>query len=280
MPTKIEYTDHTWNPITGCSKDLVSSGCDNCYAKRIVEQRLSSHTNSHYRKVRFQPCILEDAIKKPRVPKSGTVFIGDMGDMIGLREFYEEGVIITTDGSIEPLSIEVVDSAVNDVLRFVRSRPSQQFLILTKRSKSLSAYDLAIQNLWVGVTICNQDEVWKLEDLVNSNAINKWLSIEPMIGEVRFNPKYLSQVQWVVCGGERTKKADARPLHQLSVKLLSGACKKEGVAFFFKQEGSVSYLMPDFVSHLSKELPVALQGTQTGQLADIILPEKQLGLLV
>ena len=280
MPTKIEYTDHTWNPITGCSKDLVSSGCDNCYAKRIVEQRLSSHTNIHYRKVKFQPCILEDAIKKPRVPKSGTVFIGDMGDMIGFREFYKEGVIITTDGSIEPLSIEVVDRAVNDVLRFVRSRPSQQFLILTKRSKSLTAYDLAIQNLWVGVTICNQDEVWKLDDLVNSNAINKWLSIEPMIGEVRFNPQQLSQVGWVVCGGERTRKADARLLQFKWVESLFDACKKIEVPFFFKQEGAVN----DFLEYGSvmwdvtacKQLPVSLQSTQAG----VILHEKQLGLLV
>lgn len=280
MPTKIEYTDHTWNPITGCSKELVSSGCDNCYAKRIVKQRLSSHTNSHYSRVGFQPCIIEGAIKKPRVPRSGTVFIGDMGDMIGLREFYEEGVIITTDGSIEPLSIEVVDMAVNDVLRFVKSRPSQQFLILTKRSKSLSAYDLAIQNLWVGVTICNQDEVWKLDDLVNSNAINKWLSIEPMIGEVKFNPKQLSQVGWVVCGGERTRKADARLLKFRWVRTLWIECEKEKTPFFFKQEGAVSnfseYAGKDSWWDITtcKQLPVGLQSTQA------VPPEKQLGLLV
>jgi protein gp37 len=186
-----------------------------------------------------------------------------MGDMIGLREFYEEGVIITTDGSIEPLSIEVVDMAVNDVLRFVKSRPSQPFLILTKRSKSLFAYDLAIQNLWVGVTICKQDEVWKLEDLVQSNAINKWLSIEPMIGEVKFNPNHLSQVGWVVCGGERTRKAEARPLKFRWVESLFDACKKIEVPFFFKQEGAVN----DFIKYgrvmwditACKQLPVSLQ---------------------
>lgn len=253
MPTKIEYCQNTWNPITGCSANLISDGCKHCYAKRIVETRFSQNPSVHYSKIGFRPCVKEEAILHPQVPKKGVVFIGDMADMFGLLEFYSEGVIIRyggvitigsgfrqSCGEVEPLTFETAKWAVETVLKFVKSRPQQQFLILTKRPKALMQLDVSLPNLWVGVSICNQEEVWKLRTLNECNAMNRWLSIEPMLSSITFDRDELSKVNWVVCGGERTLKHEARPMQSEWATDLMVECQFLDIPFFFKQTGSAA----------------------------------------
>jgi len=253
MATKIEYCQHTWNPITGCSENLVSDGCKNCYAKRIVETRFSHNPSVHYSGIGFRPCVKEEAILHPQVPKKGVVFIGDMGDMFGLLEFANanEGVFIKYEGDIsigscskrscgkvETLTFEKAKWAVEEVLKFVKSRSQQQFLVLTKRPKGLMQFDVSLPNLWVGVSVCNQEEVWKLHSLNECNAVNRWLSIEPMLDRIQFNRDELSKVNWVVCGGERTLKREARPMQVEWATDLMEECQALDILFFFKQVGS------------------------------------------
>ena len=273
MKTGIAYCQHTWNPITGCSADLISDGCETCYARRIVETRFSENPSVHYSRIGFQPCVKEEAILHPLVPKKGVVFIGDMCDMVGLPEFASEGVIIKyggvitigrgfkqSCGEVEPLTLEKAKWAVNKVLEFVKSRPQQQFLILTKRPKALMQLDVSLPNLWVGVSICNQEEVWKLHALNECNAVNRWLSIEPMLSMIQFNRDELSKVNWVVCGGERTSKYKARPMQPDWATDLMGVCNTLGIPFFFKQTGSASG--DGFKWHrlmACKQLPMELQ---------------------
>ncbi len=246
MPTKIEYCDHTWNLVTGCGMVKVSEGCDNCYAEAIVKGRLSNMPNLHYSQLGFNPAIKGWELDNPNryVPKKGVVFIGDMCDLLGLREFYDEATYLyhfdeKLDGGKEKVTQSMADEVVNKILAFVRTRPQQQFLILTKRHESLQHYDLAIPNLWVGVTICSQEEAYKIDSLVNSSATNMWLSIEPMLTHIKFDRSQLGQVDWVVCGGERTQKAKARPMTLDWAVDLMAACHVAGTYFFLKQLGSV-----------------------------------------
>ena len=274
--TKIEYCDHTWNPVTGCGSVKISAGCNNCYAEAIVKGRLSNMPSLHYSQFRFNPAIKGWELDNPNryVPKKGVVFIGDMCDLLGLREVYDEATYLyhfdkRLDAGGKDFAKKIAqsdaDEVVNKVLAFVRTRPQQQFLILTKRHESLQHYDLAIHNLWVGVTICSQDEAYKIDSLVNSSAINKWLSIEPMLTPIGFNRSQLGQVDWVVCGGERTQKAKARPMTLDWAVDLMAACHVAGTYFFFKQLGSVfesTYPInaPQYKEVLRcKELPPSLE---------------------
>ena len=273
MPTKIEYCDYTWNPVTGCGMVKVSKGCDNCYAEAIVKGRLSNMPNLHYSQLGFKPAIKGWELDNPNryVPKKGVVFIGDMCDLIGLREFYYEATYLYHFDKAKRITRSDADEVVNKVLAFVRTRPQQQFLILTKRHESLQHYDLAIPNLWVGVTICSQEEVYKIDSLVNSSATNRWLSIEPMLTHIKFDRSQLGQVDWVVCGGERTQKTKARPMTLDWAVDLMTACHVAGTYFFLKQLGSVFESIYTINSTkykevlMCKELPPSLKKVEAKQ---------------
>lgn len=210
--TTIEWTQMTWNPVTGCSK--VSQGCKFCYAERMAK-RLQGMGLAQYRdgfKVTLAPQVLSDPFgwAKPRL-----VFVNSMSDL-----FHEE----------VPLEY------IKRIFEVMIATPQHTYQILTKRDRRL--VELAPHlpwpdNVWMGVSVENQQATTRIPGLVASPAKLKFLSIEPLIGPIQRLP--LRGIDWVIVGGESGPRA--RPLEKEWVESIRWQCVKRQIPFFFKQWG-------------------------------------------
>jgi protein gp37 len=212
----IEWTESTWNPVTGCTK--ISAGCLHCYAERMAK-RLRAMGQQRYRngfKVTLQTEALEEPYKwkKPRI-----VFVNSMSDL-----FHEE----------IPLEF------VQDVFTVMNENKRHTFQVLTKRSERLR--DLApllewSENIWTGVTIENNDYADRADDLRAISSAIKFLSLEPLLGPV--TNLDLKGIDWVIVGGE--SGPGARPMEEKWVLDIKEKCEGEhNIPFFFKQWGGVN----------------------------------------
>jgi protein gp37 len=236
--TGIEWTETTWNPVTGCNK--VSQGCKFCYAERM-SKRLKAMGVEKYRNefsLTLHPDILDQPLswKKPRI-----IFVNSMSDL-----FHEK----------VPLDF------VQDVFATMRAAHWHQFQVLTKRSERLKQLDGVIDwppNVWQGVSVEDERVAFRIDDLRVTGATIKFLSLEPLIGPL---PNLdLAGIDWVIVGGE--SGPGARPMNPEWATDIRKQCKRAGVAFFFKQQGGVSSKgsrklegriwddMPELVSPLS-----------------------------
>ncbi len=210
----IEWTEYTWNPVTGCTK--ISQGCKHCYAERMAA-RLHAMQNPRYRDG-FKVTIHNDLTDLPRTWKKGRlVFVNSMSDM-----FHED----------VPLSF------ISRVFGTMSECPQHTFQVLTKRSDRLR--ELAPQlpwtkNIWMGVSIEDRRVIQRVHDLAATPAAVKFLSCEPLIGPLPRLP--LKLINWVIVGGESGPKA--RPMKARWVEDIQRQCAREDVAFFFKQWGGV-----------------------------------------
>ena len=212
----IEWTESTWNPVTGCTK--ISAGCLHCYAERMAK-RLQAMGQQRYRngfKLTLQPEALDEPYKwkKPRI-----VFVNSMSDL-----FHEK----------VPLGfIREVFSVMNDNKRHT-------FQILTKRSERLRELAPLLdwpKNIWMGVTIENNDYIDRADDLRSINAAIKFLSLEPLLGPVQ--DLKLDGIDWVIVGGE--SGPGARLMKEAWVLDIKKKCdNKHKTPFFFKQWGGVN----------------------------------------
>ncbi len=212
--TTIEWTETTWNPVTGCSK--ISLGCKNCYAERMAK-RLQVMGQLRYRngfKLTLQPQTLNEPYKWK---KSRIVFVNSMSDL-----FHE----------LVPLSF------IREVFHVMTNCRQHQFQILTKRSnnlRQLSAFLTWTENIWIGVSVESQDYVYRIDDLRAIPASIRFLSIEPFISPItRLD---LTGIDWVIVGGE--SGPHARPMHKEWVRVIREICIEQNVPFFFKQWGGV-----------------------------------------
>lgn len=210
----IEWTDTTWNPITGCTK--ISQGCKHCYAERLA-YRLQAMGLDRYCNgfdVTLQEAALRDpfAWKKPR-----KVFVNSMSDL-----FHE----------LVPLDyIKRVFGVMSEV-------PRHTFQILTKRSCRLR--DVADQlpwpaNVWMGVSVESEDVLGRVADLGSVPARVRFLSLEPLLGPLP--TLNLDRIDWVIVGGE--SGPGARPMETAWVEQILHKCESARVPFFFKQWGGV-----------------------------------------
>ena len=210
--TKIEWTETTWNPSTGCTK--ISAGCKNCYAERM-SKRLHSMKMEKYRNC-FELTLHPDVLNEPYSWKSPrTVFVNSMSDL-----FHEE----------------VPFEYIEKVFKVMNENPRHTFQVLTKRSEIMLEYSKNLnwsKNIWLGVTIENQDNVQRLYDLQQTNAFVKFLSIEPLIGKVE--SVEFKNIDWVIVGGE--SGPNARPMEETWVQDIKLQCQSQNVPFFFKQWG-------------------------------------------
>ena len=216
MPTRsnIEWTEMTWNPVTGCSK--ISQGCKRCYAERMAK-RLTAMGSDRYRngfKVTLHPDLL-DVPRKWRQPR--VVFVNSMSDL-----FHED------------IPLEYIGR----VFATMRDCPQHTFQVLTKRSERLAALAPQLQwpkNVWMGVSVEDARVVSRIQDLHKVPAAVRFLSLEPLIGPLSGLP--LSGIHWVIVGGESGPRA--RPMRKEWVDSIYRQCRDAGVPFFFKQWGGV-----------------------------------------
>ncbi len=212
--TKIEWTEFTWNPVTGCSK--VSEGCRYCYAERMA-RRLQAMGSARYVNG-FEVMPHEDLIALPqRLRKPRLIFVNSMGDL-----FHEK------------VSLEFIKL----VFRTMEQCHQHTFQVLTKRSKRLRELAPLLpwpENVWIGVSIENESVLHRVEDLQTVCANVKFLSCEPLIGPIDELP--LSGIAWVIVGGE--SGPGSRLMKKAWVESVRCKCQRAGVAFFFKQWGGV-----------------------------------------
>ncbi len=210
--SSIEWTDSTWNPVTGCTK--VSPGCRNCYAETFAERRrgIPGHPYEQGFDLRLWP----DRVSLPLMWKRPrTILVNSMSDL-----FHEE----------VPLAF------IQKVFETMEKAHWHTFQILTKRSERLAdiASDLSWpQNVWMGVSIETVKYLWRANDLRDVPAAVRFLSLEPLLSPL--GAIDLSGIDWVIVGGE--SGPGARAIEVAWVRETRKQCRQQGVPFFFKQWG-------------------------------------------
>ena len=211
----IEWTQETWNPTTGCDK--VSQGCKFCYAdtlsKRLKAMGLAKYANG------FKLTLHEEELQRPATwKKPRVIFVNSMSDL-----FHEE----------VPLEF------IKRVFAVMNENPQHTFQVLTKRAARLKEVhqDLTwTDNIWMGVSVEDEQVTNRIDLLRETNAKIKFLSCEPLIGAL---PKMnLKGIHWVITGGESGRKP--RQMNPEWVTDILSQCEKAGVAFFFKQWGGTN----------------------------------------
>lgn len=212
--SSIEWTETTWNPVTGCTK--ISQGCKNCYAERLANRLRSMGVASY--KNGFQLTMHDRLLDAPyKWKKPRTVFVNSMSDL-----FHEN----------------VPDEFIGRVFEVMRKCRRHQFQVLTKRSKRLERMSPEIEwtdNVWMGVSVENSECAYRITHLQNTGAKVKFLSLEPLLGSLP-NLK-LKGIDWVIVGGE--SGPGARVMDPRWVTQIRDRCMKRQVPFFFKQWGGV-----------------------------------------
>ncbi len=210
----IEWTDATWNPVTGCTK--ISPGCKHCYAERL-SMRLQAMGQRNYRNgfdVTLQPHMLELPL---HWKTSKRIFVNSMSDLF---------------------HVDVPVDYIQQVFAVMRRARWHQYQVLTKRSERLLELSPQIEwapHIWMGVSVENEDYTDRIEHLRATGAHVKFLSVEPLLGPLPNLP--LQGIDWVIVGGE--SGPGARPVDPSWVTSVRDQCSRSGVAFFFKQWGGV-----------------------------------------
>ena len=212
--SKIEWTESTWNPVTGCDK--VSQGCKHCYAETMAK-RLYAMGNPRYRNG-FSVTLHEDLIELPlRWKKPRTIFVNSMSDL-----FHKD----------------VPDAFIKAVFDTMRRAYWHNFQILTKRSARLLELSNILEwypNIWIGVSVEDRKSLYRIDHLRTVSASVRFLSVEPLLESL--GAINLSGISWVIVGGE--SGPHARPMSPSGVRDLRDQCTRAGVPFFFKQWGGV-----------------------------------------
>ena len=212
----IEWTDATWNPVTGCTK--ITAGCDNCYAERFSERFRG--VKGHPFESGFDLTLRPERIEQPlawRRPRM--IFVNSMSDL-----FHKE----------------VPRTLIDRVFSTMENADHHVFQVLTKRSSLMRDYlrsrysdGKAPGHIWLGVSVENAGANTRIKHLSEAQASVRFISAEPLIGPV--GEVDLSGIHWVIAGGE--SGPGARPMAVEWARELRDLCAAQGVAFFFKQWG-------------------------------------------
>lgn len=210
----IEWTDATWNPVTGCTK--ISPGCKNCYAERLAK-RLKAMGQANYRngfRLTLQPQTLDLPLHWKTAKR---IFVNSMSDL-----FHED---VPTD-------------YIKKVFEVMGRAHWRQYQILTKRSERVRELSRVLKwapQIWMGVSVESGEFTYRIDDLRKTGACVKFLSLEPLLGSLR--KLDLRDIDWVIVGGE--SGPGARSIDSGWVTDLRDQCLRSGVPFFFKQWGGV-----------------------------------------
>jgi protein gp37 len=216
LKSAIEWTNATWNPVTGCTK--VGPGCDNCYAERIAERfrNIKGHPFENGFDLTLRPGRLEQPLawKKPKM-----VFVNSMSDLFHKdipKEFIER-------------IFETMEKANQHIFQILTKRSSLMRNFVNQRYKGAKLSE----HIWLGVSVEDLSKRIRIKHLQQTNASVRFLSVEPLIGEPGILD--LSGVHWVIVGGESGPKA--RPMKPEWVRSVRDQCINQNVSFFFKQWG-------------------------------------------
>ena len=211
--TKIEWTDSTWNPTTGCTK--ISEGCRHCYAATMA-LRLKAMGIKKYREG-FELVLHPETLNEPlKWKQSRTIFVNSMSDL-----FHKD------------IPFEFIDQ----VFEVIKHTPQHRYQVLTKRADILKQYFATRRvptNVWLGVTVENPKVKSRIDDLRDIPATVKFLSCEPLLEDL--GSMDLTNIDWVIVGGE--SGTNARPMKEEWVLNIEKQCRIQGSAFFFKQWGT------------------------------------------
>jgi len=210
--SSIEWTESTWNPVTGCTK--ISPGCKYCYAERMAE-RLQAMGQANYRngfELTLHPQMLDLPLrwKKPQ-----TIFVNSMSDL-----FHED----------------VPVEYIHRVFDVMRRASWHRFQVLTKRAERLAELDPTLRwaaNIWMGVSVESDKYRSRIDGLRSTSAKLRFLSLEPLLGPL--HGLDLRGIHWVIVGGESGPRA--RPMDPEWAKNVRDQCRRAKVPFFFKQWG-------------------------------------------
>lgn len=208
--TSIEWTEKTWNPVTGCTK--YSAGCQHCYAEVITRRFKKAFPNG------FNVTLHPERLDEPKhVKKPSLFFVCSMSDL-----FHKDVPFVFIDR----------------VMEVIEMCPQHTFQILTKRT--LWMYDYFVyrdnnipKNVWLGTSVENKFEKYRIDYLCEKYATVRFLSCEPLLSDL--GTLNLSDIDWVIVGGETGPKA--RPMKKEWVLNIKHQCDKHGVPFFFKSWG-------------------------------------------
>jgi protein gp37 len=217
--SKIEWTDATWNPVTGCTK--VSAGCANCYAQTFSERfrGVPNHPFQNGFDLTLRPDRLEWPLlwKEPR-----RVFVNSMSDL-----FHEK----------------IEDEYILKVFETMERAEQHTFQVLTKRTARMAAWvqkyysnKKIASNIWMGTSLERQDFYERVEFLKRIPSKVRFLSVEPLLGPIQFKAHDLRALDWVIVGGE--SGPHSRPMSKEWVTDIKDQCEKQKVPFFFKQWGA------------------------------------------
>lgn len=212
-PTKIEWTQASWNPTIGCDK--VSSGCKNCYAQAMAK-RLQAIGNPDY-KDGFAFKMLPQRLDEPKRNKKPTLyFVNSMSDLFHQKMDFD---------------------FLERVMQVIADTPHHQYQILTKRPHTMREYFSKREippNVWLGTTVESSKVKSRIDLIRDLSASVKWLSCEPLISDL--GELDLRGIDWVIAGGE--SGANARAMKEEWVLNIKRQCEAQNVAFFFKQWGA------------------------------------------
>ena len=214
----IEWTDSTWNPVTGCTK--VSRGCDNCYAERFAERFRG--VAGHPFQMGFDLALRDERLDQPlRWRRSRRIFVNSMSDL-----FHKD----------------VPSAFVDRVFDVMEQADWHVFQVLTKRSSKMRNYlrrryqsSTTPGHIWCGVSVEDSESLVRVRHLQESPVLIRFLSLEPLLGPVgSFD---LSGISWVIVGGE--SGPGARPIKKDWVCEVRDLCENRDIPFFFKQWGGL-----------------------------------------
>ena len=212
MNSAIEWTESTWNPVTGCTK--ISPGCRHCYAERMAK-RLQAMGQPNYVNG-FGLALHEKVLELPLTwKKPQTIFVNSMSDL-----FHED----------------VPVKFIQKVFHIMERAHWHRFQILTKRSDRLLELNPKLSwnfNIWMGVSVENQEYTFRIDHLREVGATIKFVSFEPLLGPI--HGLNLRGIDWVIVGGE--SGCHARPMDSSWVVDIRNHCQRAKVPFFFKQWG-------------------------------------------
>lgn len=213
--TLIDWTDKVWNPCTGCEK--IAAECRECYAEKMA-RRLQAMGNPRYVNG-FKMTLHPEALKEPFEWKGNVMcFLPSMGDLF---------------------HVDVPESFIDQVIDVVEQTPNITYQLLSKRSDRLKAYFTQRRcpsNLWLGVTCGHKDSLFRVDDLRNIAAPVRFVSAEPLLGDLANQGMDLNGIDWCIVGGE--SGPNARPMQEAWALNLKDLADASGTTFFFKQWGT------------------------------------------